>query len=79
MKEDVLRLSETIEMYNTLRNLGILMDPALEKFRSDCNAFVRDGVPSSGKARIPSVDRVLHYDLKVRAGSSSHAALRRSG
>lgn len=79
MKEETLRLAETMEMYDTLRNMGILMDPDLDDFRRDCNAFVREGTPSSAKPYVRSADRVLVYDLKVKDGAPSRAVLKKRG
>lgn len=75
MKQQELRLAETISMYGELRRLGI--EPKeVPKFSKDCQVFVKDGIPSTGKCKIESLNKYLHYELKTKLNTESFAVIK---
>ena len=76
-KPTEVRLSEVLDMYTSLRGAGLLDDHDLEAFRAACQAYVRAGQSSSGRATVRSAGgRVLEYDLRRKTGQETFAVLR---
>lgn len=64
-----LRLAESIDLVEKLRELGIdTKTPAMDDFRRDMNAFVRDGTESVGDICLTE-NCTLQYQWKLRGKS----------
>lgn len=74
MKDQSRRLAEVMAIYEELNKFGVTREAAA--FRGDCQAFVRDGTPSSGRCMLHSMDRYLHYELKAKDGAESFAVIK---
>ena len=74
MKDQSRRLAEVMAIYEELNKFGVTREAAA--FRDDCQAFVRDGTPASGRCMLESMDRYLHYELKTKDGTESFAVIK---
>jgi hypothetical protein len=64
-----LRLAESIDLVEKLKGLGIdTKMPAMDDFRRDMNAFVRDGTESTGDICLSEMC-TLQYQWKIRGKS----------
>lgn len=72
------RLQEVIKMYQRLKDMGVSCDlcPALSEFKIAANTFVKEGFSTTGKIKLPEVNRTLHYHFTMQPHIESTIVLR---
>jgi hypothetical protein len=64
MKSVTERIFEVKQVYQKLKELGLNDQyEGIHDFKQIANLFVREGVPASGKIKLPEIDRILEYIL----------------
>lgn len=78
MKKDITqRIEEIKEIYNKLIELGIHKRfETLNPFYEICEKYVKECLSSSGKIKIPEIERILVYKLTVTVGKYNEVVLR---
>lgn len=72
------RLTEVINLYRQLNDLGVTTDSCdgIKEFKKIANTFVKDGFSSSGKIKLFEIDRVLAYTFTMQPHIASSVTLK---
>lgn len=77
MKSQNQRLDEIIEIYKKLNELGLNIDICgINEFKKIANEFVKNNISSSGKIKIPEIERELIYILSTQSHIISSVSLK---